>query len=352
MEPRSRAEVTSPDSSRLNGTARSFLPTISLVVPCYSSERFQDILALLDSVERQTRPLDELIIVVQRSQALRSQLEARLADGVSSGGRLIFLELEPQVSRARNAGIEEARGDIIAFVDDDAVLFDDWAERTRETYALRQDIIGVAGAIVPLWDSPAMAWFPRELYWMLSCTYWTSPTPVRVRNGYGANMSFRREAFASGRRFDDSLGIAGWGTAGWRGVGGEEPELAVRVVRETGRAILYVPDIRVRHRVMSYRLALRNLARRAYWEGRLKATLARRFRNESGVLSTEHSLLKDIGVGYARRLLLMARQPLTALKQQAMISLALACVAAGYMAGMLTGSRDEATARSRNTRLG
>jgi glycosyltransferase involved in cell wall biosynthesis len=348
MEPRSRAEVNLPDSTRLDGTSPSHLPTISLVVPCYSLERLQDILTLLDSVERQTHPVDELIVVVQRSQPLRSQLEARLADNAASGWRLIFLELEPQVSRARNAGVGEARSDIIAFVDDDSVLSDDWAERTCETYALRQDIIGVAGAIVPLWDSPAMAWFPRELYWMLSCTYWTSPTPVRVRNGYGANMSFRREAFGSGRRFDDSVGIEGWGTAGWRGVGGEEPELAIRVVHETGKAILYVPDIRVQHRVRSYRLASRNLVRRAYWEGRLKATLARRFRNESGVLGTEISLLKDIAAGHARRLPLVTRQPLTALKQQAAISLAIACVAAGYFAGKLSGPREKTTARGRN----
>ena len=341
MEPRSRSGVTSPDSSRLNGISPSLLPTISLVVPCYSLERLQDILSLLDSVERQTHQVDELIIVVQRSQPLRSQLEARLAGSSTPGWRLIFLELEPQVSRARNAGIAEARGNIIAFVDDDAVLSEDWAEKTCETYALYQDIIGVAGAIVPLWDSPAMAWFPRELYWMLSCTYWTSPTPVRVRNGYGANMSFRREAFASGRRFDDSVGIEGWGTAGWRGVGGEEPDLAIRVVHETGRAILYVPDIRVRHRVMSYRLAPRNLARRAYWEGRLKAILTRRFRTESGVLGTERSLLKDIAVGHARRLPLMITHPRTTLKQQAAISLALACVAVGFFAGKLSGPGGE-----------
>lgn len=341
MEPCSRAEVTAPDSTRLNDTSASLLPTISLVVPCYSPERLPDIFALLDSVERQTHRVDELIIVVQKSQQLRSQLEARLADSAASGWRLIFLELEPQVSRARNAGIGEARSEIIAFVDDDAVLSDDWAEKTCDTYALRQDIIGAAGAIVPLWDSPALAWFPRELYWMLSCTYWTSPTPVRVRNGYGANMSFRREAFDSGRCFDDSVGIEGWGTAGWRGVGGEEPDLALRVVHETGREILYVPDIRVWHRVMSYRLAPRNLARRAYWEGRLKAILTRRFRNESGVLGTERSLLRDIAVGHACRLPLLLTHPRTALKQQGAISLALACVAVGFFAGKLGGPRGE-----------
>ncbi len=339
MQLRSRAEATSPDSTRLNDTSPSLFPTISLVVPCYSPERLEDILALLDSVERQTHQVNELIIVVQRSQLLRSRLEARLADSALPGWRLVFLELEPQVSRARNAGIGETSSDIVAFVDDDAVLFDDWAERTCETYALRRDIIGVAGAIVPLWDRPSMAWFPRELYWMLSCTYWTSPTPVRVRNGYGANMSFRREAFDSGRRFDDSVGIGGWGASGWHGVGGEEPELAIRVVQETGRAILYVPDIRVWHRVMSHRLTLRNLARRAYWEGWFKATLTRRFRNESGLLGTERSLLKDIAAGHVRRLLLMTGQPLTALKQQSTICLAVACVAVGYFAGKLSDPR-------------
>jgi len=335
MEPRSRAEVTAPDSARLNGASASILPTISLVVPCYSPERLQDILALLDSVERQTHQVDELIIVVQKSQQLRSQLEARLSGRATSRWRLIFLELEPQVSRARNAGIGEARSEIIAFVDDDAVLSDDWAERTRETYALRQDIIGVAGAIMPLWDSPTLSWFPRELYWMLSCTYWTSPTPVRVRNGYGANMSFRREAFESGRRFSEATGISGWGESGWKGMGGEEPELCRRITGDTGRSIVYVPDIRVWHRVKPYRLATRTVVRRAYWEGRFKAWFAGQQVEGEDLLLTERSLLRDMANAQRSRLRLAWRHPLLAARQQGAVKLALVCVGAGYLQGRL-----------------
>ncbi len=333
MEPRSRSGVTSPDSTRPNGASPSLLPTISVVVPCYSVERLPDILALLDSVERQTHQVDEFIVVVQKSQQLRSQLEERLAGRATSGWRLIFLELEPQVSRARNAGIEEARSEIIAFVDDDAVLYDDWAEKTCETYALRQDTIGLAGAIVPLWDNPAMAWFPRELYWMLSCTYWTSPTPVRVRNGYGANMSFRREAFSGGRRFNEATGISGWGQSGWQGMGGEEPELCRRITSDTGRPIVYVPDIRAWHRVKPYRLATRTIVRRAYWEGRFKAWFAGQQVEGEDLLLTERSLLRYMANAQRNRLRLAWRHPLLAARQQGAVKLALVCVGAGYLQG-------------------
>ena len=335
MQLRSRAEATSPDSTRLNDTSPSLFPTISLVVPCYSLERLQDIVALLDSIERQTHQVDELIIVVQESRQLRSQLEARLVDRATSRWRLIFLELEPQVSRARNAGIDEARSEIIAFVDDDAVLSDDWAEKTCDIYALRQDIIGVAGAIVPLCDNPAMAWYPRELYSMLTCTYRTSPTPVRVRNGYGANMSFRREAFESGRRFSEATGICGWGESGWKGMGGEEPELCRRITGDTGRSIVYVPDIRVWHRVKPYRLAPRTVVRRAYWEGRFKAWFVGQQVEGEDLLLTERSLLRDMANAQSDRLKLARRHPLIAARQQGAVKLALVCVGAGYLQGRL-----------------
>ena len=243
-----------------------------------------------------------------------------------------FLEDAGGVSRARNTGLAEVTADVVAFVDDDSVLAEDWAEMSRRFYREHERAIGVAGAILPLWDSPAMEWFPRELYWMLSCTYWTSTVPTPVRNGYGANMSFRREAF-DGRRFNEAVGIGAWGAGGWRGMGGEEPELALRVTAATGRPIVYVPDVRVWHRVKAHRLRAAGLARRAYWEGRLKAVISRRAPRSSGVLDTEKSLLRGIMRAQVSRLGRLVAHPLTALRQEVTVLCVLALVALGFLEG-------------------
>ena len=205
-------EVSSPLIGETPAT-----PTISLVVPCYTPDRISDLTRLFGSIRWQTATLDELILVVQQSQDLRAWVGHNLPTAYVGAAHAVFLDNAPQVSCARNAGVEASHGDIIAFVDDDAVLADNWVAMTRRYYTSHTHPIGIAGAILPLWDSPDMEWFPRELYWAISCTYWTSRAPMEVRNGYGANMSFRREAFDAGRRFNEATGISGWGQRGWHG---------------------------------------------------------------------------------------------------------------------------------------
>jgi len=325
-----------PNSS--TPVAPSPLPTLSLVVPCYTTERLDDVLRLFDSISRQTSPIDEVVVVVQQSRELMEALHGQLERWGSIPIRLLFLDATPQVCMARNAALSEVRSDIIAFVDDDSALDEDWTAATKALYSSRPDAIGTAGAILPLWDSPAMAWFPRELYWMLSCTYWTWTSPQPVRNGYGANMSFRREAF-DGRRFSEACGIGAWGTGGWRGVGGEEPELALRVTEATGRLILYVPDIRVWHRVRGHRLRTRGLLRRAYWEGRLKAALSRRDSPTPGVLHTEVGLLREMWRAQISRLRLLMSHPRVALRQEHVVLLAVTAVGLGFLEGRLRRER-------------
>jgi glycosyltransferase involved in cell wall biosynthesis len=319
-------------------SALSPLPTLSLVVPCYTPKRLDDIFRLFDSIASQTSRIDEVVVVVQQSRELMELLHSRLERWASAPIRLLFLDATPQVCMARNAALSEVNSDIIAFVDDDSALDEDWAAATKAFYCSRPDVIGTAGAILPLWDSPAMAWFPRELYWMLSCTYWTWTSPVPVRNGYGANMSFRREAF-DGRRFSEACGIGAWGTGGWRGVGGEEPELALRVTEATGRPILYVPDIRVWHRVRAHRLRTKSLLRRAYWEGRLKAALSHRELRTPGVLHTEVGLLREMWRAQISRLRLLMAHPRLALRQQHVVLLAVTAVGLGFLEGRLRRER-------------
>jgi len=314
-------------------------PTLGLVIACYSLERADDVVRLIASIRDQSSAPDDVVFVVQRSREL-FELVRRETTWLSGSRVLLrFLDASNGVSRARNAGIRELSTDIVAFVDDDSVLMVDWAAATREFYAGRPDVIGVAGAIQPLWDGPAMEWFPRELYWMLSCTYWTATSPVPVRNGYGANMSFRREAFEAVGGFSESIGIAGWGSTGWRGMGGEEPELALRVVARMGRPIFFVPDIRVWHRVRAHRLKVRSLVRRAYWEGRLKAALSRGAGRTAGVLDTERSLLREIARAHLARLRLLPAKPGLALRQQGLVLLVVAVVALGFLDGRVRRAR-------------
>ena len=96
------------------------------------------------------------------------------------------------LSGARNAGVAVAGGEVVAFLDDDATAAPDWLERLAAGYA-DPDVLGVGGAIEPVWSTSRPRCFPEEFDWVVGCTYRGLPqTPAPVRNLIGANMSFRR----------------------------------------------------------------------------------------------------------------------------------------------------------------
>ncbi len=308
---------------------------ISIVIPCYTSERLPDIRELLDSVQSQTYKNVETLIVAERSPELANDITKYILDRAYQGIRVLYEQGPLGVSGARNLAIKQAKGDIIAFIDDDAVLFSDWAEETVKTYDEDASAIGVTGPIFPLWQEESMNWFPKEFYWVFSCTYWEMTEKTEVRNGYGTNLSFRQEAFKSGERFKTSMGVKGRGQGGWQEPGAEETEFSLRVKQKTGKRIIYNPKVKVRHKVYQYRTTKRFVAKRAYWEGYAKALLKHLHHpasSEANVLSTEHALLRRILFRLVPQTFgLFFHRPSIALQQLLLTVIVLSCVAAGYL---------------------
>ena len=308
---------------------------ISIITPCYTLERFKDLTELLDSVQAQTYKNIEMLIVAERSPQLAESINKYILDRKYPSMRVIYNEGPWGVSVARNLGISQAKGDIIAFVDDDAILFPDWAEETVKTFNEDSTVIGVTGPILPLWQDESVNWFPREFYWIFSCTYWDMTDKTEVRNGYGTNLSFRQDAFKSSGFFNTSLGIRGRSRGGWQEPGAEETEFSLRIRQETGKRILYDPKVRVQHKVYKYRTTAGFIVKRAYWEGYAKALLKRLHPSSSRevtVLSTEYALLRRILLRLIPQIVgCIFRRPQIAARQIWVMVVVLSCVAAGYL---------------------
>jgi glycosyltransferase involved in cell wall biosynthesis len=161
-------------------------PLLSIIITSYTIERSRDIYELMNSIKAQTYPNIETIFVAESSAELFDKVKIYAAENNNINITVVFNDGEPGLSAARNLGIKEAKGDIIAFVDDDTVLFNDWAEEMVKTYT-DDSIIGVTGPAFPLWeDEEAGKWFPEEFYWVISCTAWSGWSDVRrVRNAWG-----------------------------------------------------------------------------------------------------------------------------------------------------------------------
>ncbi|EFE80403.1 LOW QUALITY PROTEIN: succinoglycan biosynthesis protein, partial [Streptomyces albidoflavus] len=213
------------------------------MVCVHTEERWQDILDAVGSLGAQTLPPLEILLVVDHHPVLLERLERHFADG-PHGVRVLPNDGPRGLSAGRNTGVGAARGDLVAFLDDDAVADPDWLRHLAAGYADPR-VLAVGGRTLPRWASGRRpAWFPEEFDWVVGCTYRGHPPGrVRVRNVLGGNASFRRSAFGLAGGF--ALGIGRDG--GRRPLGGEETEFCVRLARARPGAVLLVDDRAVIH---------------------------------------------------------------------------------------------------------
>jgi hypothetical protein len=146
------------------------MPPVSVIVCANTLRRWDFLLETLGSVERQTFRPHELIVVVDYNDELRERLELVLDRITAFPARATTNVYERGLSGARNTGIDEASGDILAFIDDDAVANVDWLEILGEGY-VDPRVWGVGGRAVPCWLGRKPSWLAPEFYWVIGCTY-------------------------------------------------------------------------------------------------------------------------------------------------------------------------------------
>ena len=303
-------------------------PRLSIVITSYTTERLVDIYDVLDSLKVQTYRDMEILFIAEKSQNLYEQVEA-YAESKAMPIRTIFHEGPLGISGARNLGIQESTGRIIAFIDDDALAFPEWASSIVKTFT-DESIIAVTGPAMPRWVEEDTGWLPKELYWIIACTDWVQLDGLRdIRNVWGMNMAFRREAFELAGAFSRDIG----GMHGTR-LHGEEVELSLRVRSKTGKRIVYNPEVKVMHKVYSSRLSLRWIAKTSYWIGytrRALQGLSQRYALGEDFLNMERGLLGRITLSLLPRTLTgLVVCPRSALRVLWTTLVALSFVSLGY----------------------
>ena len=273
-------------------------PDISVVICVYTEDRWEDILAAVASVQAQSRPARETLLVVDHNETLLERLTSEYKEAEEV--RVLANAGPRGLSAGRNTGIAASHGEIIAFLDDDAVAERDWLKHFASGYADPR-VMAVGGRTVPIWASGRRpAWFPEEFDWVVGCTYkGLPPGRVRVRNVLGGNASFRRGAFAAAGGFATGIGRDG----DKRPLGGEETELCIRLTRARPDAILLIDDRAViHHRVPEPREHFAYFRTRTYAEGLSKALVAQSVGSGKGLESERRYTTRVLPAGVARGL--------------------------------------------------
>lgn len=300
------------------------VPSVSVVICAYTDERWDDVLAAVASVRGQRLAAHEVILVVDHNPALFARLRAALVDV-----QVVENRYPRGLSGGKNTGVELAKGDVVAFLDDDAVAEPEWLEHLVAGYA-EPDVMGVGGLTLPLWETRRPAWWPEEFDWTVGCSF-VGREPGPVRNLLGGNASFRREAFALAGGFPVGIGRS---AADSRPLGCEETEFCIRLAqRRPGTTYLYDARAVIHHRVPRQRERFGYFRTRCFSEGLSKAQVTRSVGVADGLSAERRYAAVTLRRGAARGLRDAVRGDLAGLARTGAIATGLALTTAGFALG-------------------
>lgn len=233
--------------------------TLSVVVCTYNRS---DILgSCLQSLAAQNaeRELFEVVVVDNNSTDRTFEIATSFAEQFRNFR--VIGEPKQGLSNARNRGWLEARGDYVAYIDDDAIAYEGWVSAICDFVGRRPEVGVFGGPFDGFYLSDPPGWFPPE-YGSLDMGSEERPIAIGKEWIIGLNMVFRKELLPRFGGFSDKLGMNGTTTAF-----GEEINLFL-LMHEGGEQIYYVPSVRVRHLVRPEKTSLFYLISAGYLSGR------------------------------------------------------------------------------------
>lgn len=300
----------------------------SVIICAHTQERWQDLIEAVASVANQTVPPHQIVVAIDHNPTLLARAQAQFPETT-----VVENVQEHGLNGTRNSGVTATTGEIVAFLDDDAIAEPDWLEQLQAAYTA-VNIVGAGGKINPLWLNGRPRWFPEEFYWVVGCTYRGLPEQMApVRNLIGCNMSYRRAVIEQMGGFRNGIGHVGG-----RPQGDDETEFCIRLRQAMPQAtLLYQPQAQVSHKVPAGRANFGYYRWRCYLEGRSKALLSRLVGVNDG-LSTERTYtLKVLPSGMWHGLTDSARQSnLAGIGRAAAIAAGLLITTIGYGLGRLS----------------
>lgn len=232
---------------------KSALPFVSIVICTLNRKGYlKDCLNSIFAVEY-PKKLYEVIIV----------------DGGSTDGTEEICEQFPNIrffvedkyglAYARNKGAEMARGNIVAYTDDDCIVDKQWLRNLVFGFQLYRSVIGVGGPVYPLYPEI----IPRKIYVKAAFGLFDEGEKTKLVQGIiTSNSAFKREIFEE-IKFDEKLGTT---RRGGLILSGEDVDFC-QTITKSGYKLLYTPYAKVYHQIPLSRLKSSYVIKRAIHSG-------------------------------------------------------------------------------------
>jgi len=262
---------------------------ISVIIPTFN--RAEILGRALDSVRAQTFPPEgyEIIVVDNGCTDDTQELVSKIAENNTRGPALRYVQEDRRgIFLAYHAGINAARGQFLAFLDDDATADTGWLAALLDAYSDSQ--VGcVGGKILPIWEAEPPIWVRTYGYGYFGGLDLGDDTlELKFPGVYNSNLFIPKCVLLQVGGFNpDSLGDF------WLGDG--EIGLQWKLLL-AGWKIIYTPKAVVWHHIPANRMTLNYLKQRSAIQGACNSYTAYR-RNRPGRWPLLVSALNQVGRG-------------------------------------------------------
>ena len=250
----------------------------TVVICTYNRSNFLQ--KAISSLQNQDFPLDQYEIVIVDNNSSDNTKEVVNDFIKDSPVKISYIPEKRQgLSFARNTGVDNSSGEIVAFMDDDAEAERQWLASLAELFN-NPKVAAAGGPVKPIWHGTKPAWLSEKWIPYLSIreykelsgrkTFTDGTYPI------GTNMSFRKNVLIEVGQFPVILGRRGEDLT-------SNEEIAVcQKIKARGWKLGFSPEAIVHHHIRDDRLHKEWFYKRAYWQGK------------SDVVISEESLFKNI----------------------------------------------------------
>jgi len=217
---------------------------LSILICTYNREKY--LIDALNSIAQQNASYDlfELVVINNNSTDNTEKICRDFKDKHKKLNYKYTIEKKQGLSAARNKGIRVANGELLAYIDDDAIADKNYVNNILEAFNKHPDILAIGGRVIPVFpDGNEPKWLSKYLNGIISkVDYGEKIKLYKGKYPSGCNMIFRKKVFDIVGTFNEDLT--------WRS---DDKYMFLKIYKYK-LPVLYYPGILVHHNIDSYRL--------------------------------------------------------------------------------------------------
>jgi len=299
-------------------------PKVSVVVCTHSIDRYNDFTECVQSIQNQSYANIEIVVISDGNTEVYEAMQSDFNE--CDNIKMALNDSNRGISYSRNRGANIASGDIVAFTDDDSIAEPDWIESLVEIYD-ETDAIAVGGDVQPSWLTDKPSWFPEEFYWLVGVVEpGFAEDEEELRNTYGSNISYLRDAFLEVGGYDPNTG-----RQGSKQIQVHEAPAGIRLQEKYGKGVVFTDTAVTNHKLYDYRSEFWWLLRRSFWQGYSQRILELLYPDGE---DTKDDYLKDLLTDrYSLRLKRVVKGSIKDMLKLTTMTMFTATVGIGYLIG-------------------